>query len=135
MPLVSVISIERARMTRFSTESGSPAADDEFVTTSDRTRAGKRSANRSGDPGAEREAADVRLPDAQAVEHRLEVEHPPLERVLRGIFGATRSRVAARLPENQPVAGGQRVAVDVPHLDVAADAVGEHERRPLPCTS
>src|SRR2546422_532103 len=66
------------------------------------------------------------------VAHRLEVEHPPLERVLRGIFGAVRSRVAARLPENQPVAGGQRVAVDVPHLDVAADAVGEHEGRSAP---
>jgi carbon-monoxide dehydrogenase small subunit len=40
--------------------------------------------------------------------------------------------VAAGLPQNQPVAGRQGVAVDIPHLSVAADAVGEHERCPAP---
>ena len=40
MPWVSVISMLRARITRFSTDSGRPDAEEELVTTRDRTRRG-----------------------------------------------------------------------------------------------
>jgi hypothetical protein len=50
MPLLSVTSIDRARMVRFSTESGRPTADEELVTRSERTRAGKRRAKRVAMP-------------------------------------------------------------------------------------
>ena len=63
------------------------------------------------------------------VEHGLEIEGPALEGVLRRVVGAVRARVAARFPEDQPVTRGEPGHVDVPHRGVAADAVGEHERR------
>ena len=50
MPWVSVTSIERARMTTFCQESGSPLADDELVMTSDLTRRGNLSAKRVAIP-------------------------------------------------------------------------------------
>jgi len=46
MPWVRVISIDRARMTTFCQVSGSPLADDELVTTSERARPGNLSAKR-----------------------------------------------------------------------------------------
>src|SRR5262249_59397273 len=36
--------------------------------------------------------------------------------------------VAPRLPQDQPVVGGEGVTVHVPHVRVATDAVGEHQR-------
>ena len=72
----------------------------------------------------------MRLPDPQNVENGLEVEHPALERIPGRILGAVGPCVAARFPENEPMLGGERVAVHVPHVGVAADAVGEHQGGP-----
>ena len=50
IPLVSVTSIDRARMTMLSTDSGRPTADDELVTSSERTRPGNASVKRVAMP-------------------------------------------------------------------------------------
>ena len=50
MPLVRVISMLRARMSSASTGNGRPAADEELVTISERTRPGKRRAKRVAMP-------------------------------------------------------------------------------------
>src|SRR5437867_1579177 len=108
MPRSRVTLIDCARITRLSDDSGRPAADDEFVTSSARAR------------GAQ----------AQAVEHGLEIQHPARERIARGIFRTVRARVTARLPQYEPVARGERGDVDVPEIGVPPDPIREDERRP-----
>src|SRR5215470_4097402 len=85
-----------------------------------------------GDARAERQPADVSAAEPEVVEDVPEVERPAAERVARGVGRAVRPGVAPRLPEDHAPPGGEARRVGRPHVGVAADAVGEDERRCLP---
>ena len=127
-PASSVISIDRARITRFSTESGSPAADEELVTSSERTRAGKRSAKRVAIPAPSeaRRRAPRRIPRWSRTSLRSSAQRA--KEYLAGSSGLSDRAWPRGSHSTSRWCGGEGVAVGVPHVGVAADPVGEHER-------
>src|SRR4029450_2835839 len=81
-----------------------------------------------GDASAEGQSAHDPALDLEVIQEVVEIPRPVAEGDLAGVFGALPPRVPARLPEDQPVVGGEGIDVRLPHAGVAADAVGEEHR-------
>src|SRR5262250_1516247 len=82
----------------------------------------------SGDARTEGQSAHDGPLEPEVIHQVVEVPRPVAEGDLARIWGAVGARVSARLPEDQPMVGGERIDVRLPHPGVAADPVGEKDR-------